>query len=101
MTASRSSADTRERGRSVPPARVSPSGNEGLCPRCRHLRSCAFAGTGDDAVHSCPAFEPANDSAAGGPAAIRDVGLCVNCAWRRECRHPIPVGGVWYCEDYE
>lgn len=91
----------RERGRPFPPVRARPLGEEGLCPRCRHLDGCVFAATGDAAVHSCPAFAPASRGPAAGPASVRDVGLCLNCAWRRECRHPIPVGGVWYCEDYE
>jgi hypothetical protein len=29
------------------------------------------------------------------------VGLCANCANRETCKHQLPAGGLWHCEDYE
>ncbi len=81
--------------------RAAVFGGEGLCPRCQHRGACVFAGAGDDAVHSCPAFAPSTGAAGATVGSSREAGLCVNCAWRRDCRHPLPPGGVWHCEDYE
>ena len=31
----------------------------------------------------------------------RELGLCINCEFRKTCSHPKLEGGIWHCEDYK
>jgi hypothetical protein len=99
--------------------REEPPTFKGLCCTCIFATECANAACAEVPVVHCEEFDdriasPLGTMGTGVMTGLRprkdsrkkmDVdpelkGLCINCDNRKICKHPKPVGGVWYCEEY-
>jgi hypothetical protein len=79
----------------------------GLCPNCERIETCSYP-----SVRSATWFCEEH-SVAKAPEELQVVdpqmdevpeaklGLCVNCEVRGTCTLPRPIGGVWFCNEYE
>jgi hypothetical protein len=96
------------------------SGNrlfQGLCLTCQNAPECTFPRDSEKPILQCEEFDdilgrsPEKVSLEGcrppRPALIKAereletwIGLCKNCANRKDCRYPKREGGVWRCEEY-
>jgi hypothetical protein len=90
----------------------------GLCATCNSADDCVYRKRRGVDAQFCELFDgqaaSGNESSAGDAATevvvapeqpqvfdIRELkGLCVNCAYRDDCKLPRPRGGVWHCEEY-
>jgi hypothetical protein len=92
---------------------------KGLCCTCIHAADCVTAMQAGVPVVHCEEFDDRVVSArdaADSPFALRSPasggdkrnvssgpelkGLCLNCDSRKVCKHPKPLSGIWYCEEY-
>jgi hypothetical protein len=103
--------------RAEPPAK--PQTFKGLCCTCIHADECISAARAKVPVVHCEEFDDrvisqlksaesqftikprTKENSNRAPDTDPELkGLCVNCDNRKICKHPKPVSGVWYCEEY-
>jgi hypothetical protein len=84
----------------------------GLCSTCSNDPLCTFPRRPGAAIMECLEFEgemmetdarPANSCPPETESAtrLREPGLCSLCENRPTCVFPKPVGGVWFCEEFQ
>ncbi|MFZ7127401.1 MAG: hypothetical protein ACOWWM_14695 [Desulfobacterales bacterium] len=88
---------------------------QGLCINCDYQAGCGYNRPPSLAVVHCEEHSTAAspevhnrparsvDSADDKETVIdpEDKGLCVNCTNRSTCKIARPIGGVWYCNEYQ
>jgi hypothetical protein len=80
----------------------------GLCTNCAKLETCNYPSTTSE-TWFCEEYEVAKapeklvklDEMQVDEVPEPNAGLCVNCERRGTCTLPKPLGGVWFCNEYE
>ena len=80
----------------------------GICSNCERLETCTYPSTTSE-TWFCEEYSVARaPDAKAKPVDMHvdevpepKMGLCVNCEARGTCTLPKPVGGVWFCNEYE
>jgi hypothetical protein len=80
----------------------------GLCSNCERLETCTYPSTtsetwfcGEYSVAKAPEQKLQVVDLHVDEVPEAKLGLCVNCEARGRCTLPKPIGGVWFCNEYE